>query len=154
MLRVRTYALSLCILFFAGVSIYGPLLLISLYYQQLLGYSALITGLLLGAQGLGSLIPRVTTGKLTDRFGPRPIIRVGLAITVLGTPPFAFATATTSGWILVGALFVRGVGLTPVTIAVMAGAFQGVPKEEVPDGSSTIASFSRLVGRSAPLSWS
>src|SRR5262249_46647766 len=72
-LPARSYALSLCILFFAGLSVYGPLLLISLYYQQLLDYSALITGVLLGAQGIGSLIPRVTTGKLTDRFGPRPI---------------------------------------------------------------------------------
>jgi EmrB/QacA subfamily drug resistance transporter len=146
MLRVRSYALSLCILFFAGLSVYGPLLLISLYYQQLQGYSALITGLLLGAQGIGSLIPRVTTGKLTDRFGPRPIILIGLVITVLGTLPFAFATASTSGWILVVALFVRGVGLTPVNIAVMVGAFQGVPREELPDGSSTIRIIQQVGG--------
>lgn len=146
MLRVRSYALSLCILFVSGLSIYGPLLLISLYYQQLLGYSALVTGLLLGAQGIGSLIPRVTTGKLTDRFGPRPIILIGLVITVLGTLPFAFATASTSGWILVVALFVRGIGLTPVNIAVMVGAFQGVPKEELPDGSSTIRIIQQVGG--------
>ena len=146
MLRVRSYALSLCILFVSGLSIYGPLLLISLYYQQLQGYSALATGLLLGAQGIGSLIPRVTTGKLTDRFGPRPIILIGLVITVLGTLPFAFATASTSGWILVVALFVRGVGLTPVVIAVMVGAFQGVPKAELPDGSSTIRIVQQIGG--------
>lgn len=146
MLRARSYALSLCILFIAGLSIYGPLLLISLYYQQLRGYSALTTGLLLGAQGIGSLIPRVTTGKLTDRFGPRPIILIGLMITVLGTLPFAFATASMSGWLLVIALFVRGVGLTPVTIAVMVGAFQGVPKGDLPDGSSTIRIIQQVGG--------
>ncbi len=146
MLRVRSYALSLCILFVSGLSVYGPLLLISLYYQQLLGYSALFTGLLLGAQGIGSLIPRVTTGKLTDHFGPRPIILIGLVITVLGTLPFAFASSSMSGWILVVALFVRGVGLTPVFIAVMVGAFQGVPKEELPDGSSTIRIIQQVGG--------
>jgi len=144
MLRARSYSLSLCILFISGLSIYGPLLLISLYYQQLRGYSALTTGLLLGAQGIGSLIPRVTTGKLTDRFGPRPIILIGLMITVLGTLPFAFASM--SGWMLVVALFVRGVGLTPVTIAVMVGAFQGVPKADLPDGSSTIRIIQQVGG--------
>lgn len=145
-MRVRSYGFSLLILFFAGFSVYGPLLLISLYYQQLQGYTALITGLLLAPQGLGSLLPRTITGKLTDRIGPKPVILVGLLITVLGTLPFAFATGSTPGWILIVALFVRGVGLTPVTIAVMAGAFQGVPSTELPDASSTIRIIQQVGG--------
>lgn len=146
MLRVRSYTASLCILFLSGLSVYGPLLLISLFYQDVQHKSALMTGLLLAPQGIGSLVPRLITGKITDRIGPRPVILLGLLITALGTLPFIWATATTSEWLLAAALFVRGVGLTPVNIAVMAGAFQGIPKEKLPDGSSTIRIVQQVGG--------
>jgi EmrB/QacA subfamily drug resistance transporter len=145
-LRVRAYATSLCILFLSGLSVYGPLLLISLFYQEVQHKSTLMTGLLLAPQGIGSLLPRLFTGKLIDRIGPRPVILAGLAITVLGTLPFAFANVSTSEWLLAAALFVRGIGLTPVTIAVMVGAFQGVPKEELPDASSTTRIIQQVGG--------
>jgi MFS family permease len=146
MLRVRSYATSLCILFVSGLSVYGPLLLISLFYQEVQHKSALMTGLLLAPQGIGSLLPRIVTGKITDRIGPRPVILVGLFVTVLGTLPFVWAGATTSEWLLSAALFVRGIGLAPVNIAVMVGAFEGVPKEELPDGSSTIRIVQQIGG--------
>src|SRR4029434_180144 len=57
-LRVPSYAASVAVLFFAGLSVYGPLLLLALYYQQVQGKSALVTGLLLAPQGIGSLLPR------------------------------------------------------------------------------------------------
>lgn len=145
-LRVRAYAASLGILFLSGLSVYGPLLLISLFYQEAQHRSIVMTGLLLAPQGIGSLLPRIFVGKLVDRIGPRPIILVGLALTVLGTLPFAFATANTSEWLLAAALFVRGLGLTPVNIAVMVGAFQGVPKEELPNASSTIRIIQQIGG--------
>jgi len=145
-IRVRAFAASLGILFLSGLSVYGPLLLISLFYQEVQHRSTLMTGILLAPQGAGSLLPRVFTGKLVDRIGPRPVILAGLVITVLGTLPFAFATANTSEWLLGFALFVRGVGLTPVNIAVMVGAYEGVPKEELPNASSTTRIIQQVGG--------
>jgi hypothetical protein len=48
---------------------HGPLLLLSLYYQQVQGKSAIVTGLILAPQGIGSLVPRTVAGKLADRIG-------------------------------------------------------------------------------------
>jgi EmrB/QacA subfamily drug resistance transporter len=136
-LRVPSYAASVSVLFLAGLSVYGPLLLLALYYQQVQGRSALVTGLLLAPQGIGSLLPRGIAGTLTDRIGPRPVVLTGLALAALGTLAFTQAGPTTNQWLLAGSLFVRGAGLAPVTIAVMAGAFRGIPPAEVPDASST-----------------
>ena len=145
-LRVPAYAASLGVLFFAGLAVYGPLLLVSLFYQDVQHKSVLMTGLLLTPQGVGSLIPRMLTGKIVDRIGPRPVILGGLAISLLSTLPFAFATASTSEWLLAAILFVRGLGLTPVNIAVMVGAFQGVSKEDLPDASSTTRIVQQIGG--------
>ena len=136
-LRVRSYAASVSVLFLAGLSVYGPLLLLALYYQQIQGKNALMTGLLLAPQGIGSLLPRGIAAKLTDRIGPRLVVLTGLILTALGTLAFTQAGPATNGWLLAGSLFIRGAGLAPVTIAVMAGAFQGVPREDIPDASST-----------------
>jgi EmrB/QacA subfamily drug resistance transporter len=146
LLRVRSYASSLGILFLAGLSVYGPLLLISLFYQEVQHKSVIMTGLLLAPQGIGSLVPRIFTGKLTDRIGPRPVILIGLVLTALGTLPFVWAGASSGELLLSVALFVRGIGLTPVNIAVMVGAFEGVPKEDLPDGSSTIRIVQQIGG--------
>ena len=90
LLRIRSYAASLAVLFLAGVSVYGPLLLIALFYQDVQGKSALIAGLLLASQGIGSLVPRRIAGKLTDRIGPRPVVLTGLVLTAAGTLAFAW----------------------------------------------------------------
>jgi EmrB/QacA subfamily drug resistance transporter len=136
-LRIRSSAAASSVLFLAGLSLYGPLLLLSLYYQQIQGKSAVLTGLLLAPQGIGSLLPRTVAGKLTDRIGPRLVVVTGLLLTIAGTVAFAEAGPASNGWLLAASLLVRGAGLAGVTIAVMAGAFQGVPKAEVPDASST-----------------
>jgi EmrB/QacA subfamily drug resistance transporter len=137
LLRIRSYAAATAVQFLSGLSVYGPLLLIALFYQEVQGKSALAAGLLLAPQGIGSLIPRSIAGKLTDRIGPRPIVIAGLLLTAAGTVAFAFAGPGTSEWLLAASLFVRGAGLAPVTIAVVAGAFREIPAEDVPDASST-----------------
>jgi MFS family permease len=126
------------VLFLAGLCLYGPLLLLSLYYQQVLGKSAIVTGLILAPQGIGSLLPRTVAGRLTDRIGPRLVVIAGLLLTIAGTFAFTQAGPASNQWLLAVSLLVRGAGLAGVTIAVTAGAFQQVPKAEVPDGSSLI----------------
>jgi hypothetical protein len=48
--------------------------------------------------------------------------------------------------LLATSLVVRGAGLGSATIAVMAGAFQGVPHDEVPDASSMTRIAQQLGG--------
>ena len=138
LLRARSFAGASILLFLAGLSIYGAMLLLPLYFQQVRHDSALTAGLLMVPQGLGSIAPRTLAGKLTDRLGPRPVILAGIALAALGTIPFALAGLRTNYWLLGAALVVRGAGLGLATIAVTAGAFQGLSREQVPHASSAI----------------
>jgi EmrB/QacA subfamily drug resistance transporter len=146
LLRVRSYAAATAVQFLAGLSVYGPLLLIALFYQDVDGKSAVAAGLLLAPQGIGSLLPRSVAGRLTDRIGPRPVVITGLLLTAAGTLPFAWAGPATSQWLLAAALFVRGAGLAPVTIAVVAAAFRDLPPADVPDASSTTRIVQQIGG--------
>jgi EmrB/QacA subfamily drug resistance transporter len=134
--RARTFTGATALLFLAGLSIYGAMLLLPLYFQQVRHDSALTAGLLMVPQGLGSIAPRTLAGNLTDRIGPRLVVLAGIALAALGTIPFALAGLHTNYWLLGAALVVRGAGLGLATIAVMAGAFQGLSREQVPHASS------------------
>ncbi len=144
--RHRSFAAASSLMFISGLSTYGALLLLPLYYQQVRGASPLDAGLLLAPQGIGALLPRTLAGKLTDRIGPRPVVLAGMALAAAGTVPFAMAGPHTSELLLSLVLVVRGAGLTTATIALMAGAFQGLPRASVPDASSTTRIMQQVGG--------
>ena len=136
LLRSRSFTGSAALMFVFGLSLFGAMFLLPLYYQEVRGASALSAGLLLAPQGLGTLLPRLVIGRLTDRLGPRPVVLAGTVIAVLGTVPFALAGANTSEILLSLALVVRGAGLGAATIAVMAAAYEGLAPAEIPHASS------------------
>jgi Na+/melibiose symporter-like transporter len=70
--------------FLLGAVIYANFFVLTLYVQQVLGYSALKTGLTFLATA-GTVIPVAGASQaLTTKFGPRPVLAVGLALMTGG----------------------------------------------------------------------
>lgn len=135
LLRHGSLAAASLQLFLSGFVLYGAMLLIPLYAQQLRGDDALTAGLLLAPQGLGLLLSRSLAGKLTDRFGARWVVVAGLVVVALGTLPFAGPGLEAGPWLLAATLVIRGIGLGAVTIPVMAAAYVELDRPEVPHAS-------------------
>ncbi|TDD69181.1 DHA2 family efflux MFS transporter permease subunit, partial [Actinomadura darangshiensis] len=123
------------VLFFSGFALYGAILLLPLYYQQVRGTTALDAGVALIPQGIGTLLSRSLAGSLTDRLGARPITVAGFLVVAAATVPFAYADAHTSAWSLAGWLLLRGIGLGAVTVPVMAVAYLGLGHEQIAHAS-------------------
>jgi len=135
LLRHRALGTSTALLFLTGVALYGAMLLLPLYWQQVRGEDALGAGLLLVPQGIGALASRTLSGRLTDTFGGRWVAVGGFALLAAATVPFALSTEQTSTWLLMATLLVRGFGLGAVIIPLMTGAFVGLEHDEVPHAS-------------------
>jgi EmrB/QacA subfamily drug resistance transporter len=144
--RSRGFTGASSVMFLSGLSIYGAMLLLPLYFQQARAYSALGAGLLLVPQGVGSILPRTIVGRMTDQYGPRLVSLIGIVLAAIGTIPFALAGAHTSVVLLAAALVVRGAGLGAATISLMAGAFNGLERSEVPHASSAIRIMQQIGG--------
>jgi EmrB/QacA subfamily drug resistance transporter len=144
--RVRSFAAAGGLLFLSGLSMFGAMFLLPLYYQQVRGAGVIAAGLLLAPQGLGSLATRGPVGRLVDRVGARPVVLAGLALTVLGTVWYALAGAHTSEVLLAVALVVRGAGLSAANLAVMAAAYQGLARDQVPHASSATRVLQQVGG--------
>ena len=131
----RPLSAASALMFLAGAVLYGAMLLLPLYYQQLRGGTALAAGLLLIPQGVGALVSRTTAGRLTDRVGPRWVAVVGFLVVAAATVPFALSGASTSYWLLGAALVVRGLGMGAVMVPMMGAAYIGLDRVEVPHAS-------------------
>jgi len=126
---------SSILMFLTGIGLYGAMLLLPLYWQQVRGEDALGAGLLLVPQGVGALASRTIAGRLTDSIGGRWVAVAGFAVVSLATVPFALADEHTAMWTLMLALLVRGFGLGAVFIPLMAVAFSGLERDEMPHAS-------------------
>jgi EmrB/QacA subfamily drug resistance transporter len=109
-----------------GTIVFGMFFLLSLYMQQILGYSALKTGLAYLAVALTAIVASGVAQSLVTRMGVQPALAFGNLLLVLGLLYFTFISVDGSyvGDLLPGFLLI-GVGLgfsfVPVSIAALAG---------------------------------
>ena len=122
-------------LFIAGTVLNGAMLLLPLFFQDIRNMSVMAAGLALIPQGIGMLISRPLTGKLTDRIGAKYVVFGSLLITFIGTLPFYWIDATTSYWIIAAILFIRGIGAGGILMPLMTDTYTGMEKAEIPAAS-------------------
>ena len=120
--------------------------LLSLYLQYIKGLSAQNAGLILVAQPIMMAIITPFAGRLSDRYEPRIMASVGMALVTVGLLIFAFINAQTTFEYLIIGLLVLGLGFgffsSPNTNAIMGSVekrFYGV-------ASATVSTM-RLVGQ-------
>jgi len=147
LLGARSVGSSSTVLFLSGFSLYGAMLLLPLYYQQVRGVDALTAGLVLVPQGVGALVSRQVAGPLIDRIGARSIAAVGFLVVAGATLPFCFVDATGDGRLLALWLLVRGMGLGAVTLPVMTAAYVGLDRSQIPH-STVLTRIAQQIGGS------
>ncbi len=105
-----TFASASFAMFCLGAALFGGLILLPLYWQNIRHEDVLRTGLLTAPQGLGMALVMPLAGKLTDRFGGGPLALIGVIVTTLATVPFGLISAHSSILGLSIAMFIRGNG--------------------------------------------
>jgi EmrB/QacA subfamily drug resistance transporter len=144
--RSRGFAAAAGTNLLVGIALFGALILLPLYYQLVRGESPLATGLLLIPQGLGAAIAMPIAGRLTDEIGARLVVPAGILLALAGTALYTQIGADTPYALLSGALFLIGLGLGSTIVPSMAVAYQAVPRESIPQATSTINVIQRVAG--------
>lgn len=81
-----------------GLRMFGLFLILpvlAIYAENLEGATPMLMGIALGVYGISQAMFQIPFGILSDRFGRKPIIILGLTIFVLGSLLAAFATTIT-----------------------------------------------------------
>lgn len=125
---------------------FGIILSLPLWLQNVLGYNALQTGLVILALAIGSFVASGFAGAFGNRVSPVLIVRVGILAEIVGVVIVAFGISPTATWLtIVPGLFVYGFGVGLATAQLTGVVLKDVPVEKSGQGSGT-QSTSRQVG--------
>ncbi len=141
-----TFASASFAMFCLGAALFGGMILLPLYWQEIRHESVLYTGLLTAPQGLGMALIMPLAGKLTDRFGGGPLALLGVIVTTITTIPFGLIGAHTSVAVLSVAMFLRGMGIGFAFMPAMTAAFASLERSELPDATPQLNVLQRVGG--------
>lgn len=142
----RGFAMSAAASLMLGVALFGAMLLLPLYFQIVRGRTPFDTGLLLAPQGIGAAVTIAIAGRLTDKAGARRVVPIGILIALAGTAVYTQAGAHTPYAYLAFAVFLIGAGLGATITPLMAAAFEGLSRPEMPRATSAINVIQRVAG--------
>jgi EmrB/QacA subfamily drug resistance transporter len=143
--RVRTFFGS-CVVIFALQLIVMVTVFWGLYFQNILGCTPMQAGWITSISALPVLILPVVAGHISDRFGPRIPICLGLGLMFFCFIWFATHKDTTSYHVLVPALLAFGCGIGLINSPVNTSALSTVPPAKRGVASGTTSAVRWLGG--------
>ncbi|MGO2140493.1 MAG: MDR family MFS transporter [Leucobacter sp.] len=144
--KSRPYSLSVILIACASMALFGSLILVPIYAQNVLGLTPLQTGLLLLPGGLlmGLLGPVV--GRIIDARGVRPMLIPGTIVTALALLSMGLFTDTTTVWQVLATHLVLSVGLAGVFTPLFSVSLGSLPVELASHGSAMLSTVQQVSG--------
>lgn len=128
------------------MAMFGGMLLLPIYLQNIRGFTPLQSGLLLlpGAILMGIMSP--ISGMLYDRIGSRPLAIVGLLITIVMTFEFSkFTDTTTYGHIML-LYTIRSFGMSLLMMSVQTEGMNQLPQHLNSHGTAMSNTMRQVAG--------
>jgi MFS family permease len=133
-------------MFALGAAVFGSMILLPLYWQDVRHESVIDTGLLTSPQGLGMALVMPLAGKFSDRWGGGPLALFGVIVTAIASVPFGLIGAHTSIGLLFGAMFIRGIGMGFAFMPAMTAAFAVLERSELSHATPQLNVIQRVGG--------
>ncbi len=126
--RYPMFTLSTIVSCVVNMAMFGAMILLPIYIQNIRGYTPLEAGLLLmpGSILIGIMSP--VAGALFDRIGPRPLVLFGLAVTIVTTWEFANLTDSTTYGHVMWLYTLRMFGMSFIMMTVMTAGLNQLPR--------------------------
>jgi predicted MFS family arabinose efflux permease len=124
---------AIALVFFA---LGGVVLFVSLYLQNVRGYSALQAGLLTIPLAAGQLLLSPRSSNLVKRFGTKRVTALGLAMVALCMLSYRLTAVHSPIWILEVTFFVQGAGMAMVMPPATTTVMSVLPRDQAGSGSA------------------
>ncbi len=129
-----------------GVCLYGTIFLLPVYLQQLQGFTANQTGLVILPGALASAFVMAVSGRLAGRIDGRASAALGVAIFVFAMWQMSHYTTLSGQVDFFWPMIARGVGLGLIFVPVTNLALADLPMEKIPNGTGMFNLLRQLGG--------
>ena len=160
-LKERNFALATLCMLVLGFVLYGSTTLLPLFLQTLLGYTALLSGLVLSPGGIAICICMPVVGMMLRKYQARWLIIFGVLVSAFGLLAMSRFTLEVDYSTAVWGRVVQSAGLAFLFVPISTVAFARLPRERVNyatglfnlarniGGSSGIAAITTILARRA-----
>ena len=145
--RNPTYTGANLVVLLVALAMFGVFFFMSLYMQQILGYSAVQTGAAFLPMTVLIILVAPIAGKTSDRIGSRGLMTAGMVLIAVQLLYFSRLGLDATFWDLLPAFLVGGVGMALTMTPSAAAATRSVPVDKAGVGSAVL-NASRQVGGS------
>jgi MFS family permease len=101
------------------------------YLAEVRGISTATVGLVFAWMGLLGFVLAPLGGTLIDRFGPRPVMVVGLVVEALGTTSIGFVETVLEAFLVASVVVAGTIGLWPAATAMLTRLVPAAAREKV-----------------------
>jgi DHA2 family multidrug resistance protein len=129
-----------------GITLFGTTFLLPELLQQLMGYPAFQTGLVLLPRAISLLIMMPIAGWLYNRVDPRILIGIGMVIIYAAYDQLAHLSMSVGTWNLIPLLLLMGTGMPFMFVTVSTVALSTVPRRDMTSASSLYTLTRRIGG--------
>jgi predicted MFS family arabinose efflux permease len=144
--RSGTYTGANLVVLLVALAMFGVFFFVSLYMQNVLGYSAVETGAAFLPMTILIILVAPVAGRSSDRFGSRGLMTVGMLLVALQLVMFSRLSADASFWNLLPAFLVGGVGMAMTMTPSAAAATRSVPVDKAGVGAAVLNSARQVGG--------
>ena len=140
------YTVATALLVVGMIALFGVIILLPIYLQQVRGLDTLSTGLLLLPGGLvmGLLAP--TVGKWFDRVGPVPLTLTGTALMTAVLFALAFLASDTPIWLVLVLHVALSLGLALLFTPAFTSGLNPLPPHLYSHGSAILSTLQQVAG--------
>jgi EmrB/QacA subfamily drug resistance transporter len=144
--RNRTYVGANLVMLLVALAMFGVFFFVSLYMQNVLGYSAVQTGAAFLPMTLLIIVIAPLAGRASDRFGSRWLMATGMVLLAAQLAYFSQLSPDATFWRLVPALVLGGLGMGMTMTPSSAAAMRAVPVEKAGVGSAVLNACRQVGG--------
>jgi MFS transporter, DHA2 family, lincomycin resistance protein len=142
----RMFTVSVLLLVVAMIALFGAVILLPLYLQEIRGLKSLETGLALlpGGLAMGLLGPFI--GRVFDKVGPLPLTVTGSVMMVASLWQFSMLDAGTPVWWIVALHVVLSLGLALLFTPAFTTGLNPLPPHLYSHGSAIMSTLQQVAG--------
>jgi len=144
--RNGTFAGANAVVLLVALAMFGVFFFVSLYMQNILGYSAVEAGAAFLPMTVLIILIAPIAGKTSDRIGSRWLMTVGMVLVGLQLLYFSRLGVDESFWNLLPGFLTGGVGMALVMTPSAAAAVRSVPVDTAGVGSAVLNACRQVGG--------
>ena len=147
LLKERNFLIASMTMFMLGCVLYGSTALLPIFLQTLLGYTALLSGLVLSPGGILVVILLPVVGKLLTRIESRWLVVFGLSMMALSLFHMAHFNLDIDFRTAMMARVYQSAGMAFLFVPINVMAFYYIPKQKI-NNATGIINLARNIGGS------